>query len=169
VGFVFGIGGFVALVVETVLHFPGAQPVHVEAVRNVHASPDELMALYLDFARWPRLFPATIRGADLVAIDGATATIAVDHAKDGTVYNTVTVVGPNAVALEEEKERYTAHYLNHFDPAPEGCRYRLIADIELRGRWRVLRWLVPAIARRQMQRYILEPMQRAAEATSAVS
>jgi hypothetical protein len=106
-----------------------------------------------------------------VAIDGATATIAVDHATAGAVYNVVTVMGANEIALDEDKPRYSAHFLNRFDPAPEGCHYRLIADIEPRGVWRALRWLVPAIARWQLQRYVLAPMQRAAEvsATSAAS
>jgi hypothetical protein len=38
-------------VVETMAHFPAAKPVHVEVARSVRASPEDLMALYLDFAQ----------------------------------------------------------------------------------------------------------------------
>jgi hypothetical protein len=165
VGFVFSLTGFIALVIETMAHLPAAPPVHVEAARTVRASPEQLMALYLDFAGWPRLVRATIRGAHLVATDGTTSTVEVDHATAGTVRNVVTVTAPNQIALDEDKPLYSAHFVNRFDPTPEGCRYQLIADIELRGAWRALSWLVPAIARRQLQRSVLAPMQRAAEAS----
>jgi uncharacterized membrane protein YuzA (DUF378 family) len=37
---------------------------------SLHAIYELLAALYADYAGWPRLFPATIRGARLLADDG---------------------------------------------------------------------------------------------------
>lgn len=166
VGFVLMLVGFIALVYETVLHVPAEEhAIHVETARTIRASPERLAALYLDFEQWPRVWPETIRGTQVLGSNGKTSTVDVEHATAGTVRNVVTVTSPREIVLEEEKPRYKARFVNRFMPASAGSRYVMSGDIVLRGPWRFLGWLARPVVRRQMQRYTLAPMQRAAEST----
>ncbi|HEU4610958.1 MAG TPA: SRPBCC family protein [Kofleriaceae bacterium] len=168
VGFILSLLGFSALAIATVLQIDDvARPVHVEATRTIDAPADRLMALYLDVEHWPQLFPATIRGTHVVSRDGRVTTVDVDHATAGTVRNVVTVTGPHEITLDEDKPRYHARFVNRFDPVPGGCRYTVTADIALHGALRALRWLVRPIARRQIRRFVIEPMQARAASLSA--
>jgi hypothetical protein len=45
--------------------------VHVDAAMTINAPRERLMTLYLDYAHWSRLFPATIRGVRLLRCEGA--------------------------------------------------------------------------------------------------
>ncbi len=154
--------------VATVLEIDDvARSVHVEATRTIDAPADRLMALYLDVEHWPQLFPATIRGTHVVSTDGPVTTVDVDHATAGTVRNVVTVTGPHEITLDEIKPRYHARFVNRFEPVAGGCRYTVTADIALHGALRALRWLVRPIARRQIRRFVLEPMQARAANLSA--
>jgi uncharacterized protein YndB with AHSA1/START domain len=167
VGFVCSLLGFAALAVATVVEIPVPEPsVHVEVSRVIRASPERLMALYLDVDDWPQLFPATIRNTHHIVRDGATTRLEVDHATAGVVENIVTVTSPHEIVLDETKPTYRARFVNRFEPVPDGCRYTVAADVVLRGALRALRWLAPPIVRSRVERFVLEPMQRSAEAES---
>ncbi len=160
VGFILSLFGFAALAIGTVLEIHEVvRPVHVAVVRTVEASADRLMTLYLDVEHWPQLFPATIRDTHVLSTDGRVTTVDVDHATAGCVRNIVTLTGPDEITLDEVKPHYHAHFINRFEPVPGGCRYTVVADIVLHGALRALRWLAPPIARRQIRRFVIEPMQ----------
>jgi hypothetical protein len=162
VGFILSLLGFGALAIGTVLEIDEVtRAVHVEATRTIEAPADQLMELYLDVEHWPLPFPATIRGTRVVSADGPVTTIEVEHATAGTVRDVLTLTGPHEVTLDEIKPRYHARFVNRFDPVPGGCRYTVAADLALHGALRALRWIVPSIARRQIRRFVLEPMQAA--------
>jgi hypothetical protein len=164
VGFVFSLSGFVALVVAVVREIPVADhTIHVETSRVIHAPAERCVALYLDIDGWSRLFPATIRKTRNIVRNGATTTLDVDHATAGVVPNIVTVASPHEIVLDEVKPHYRARFVNRFEPDPAGCRYVVAADVVLRGALRALDWLAPPIMRSRIQRFVLAPVQRAAE------
>jgi hypothetical protein len=70
----------------------GCTMVHTVVSTEIGAPPEFVAALYADYTGWPRLFPATIRGARLLADDGQRKTIEVDHASEGKVINIMVVV-----------------------------------------------------------------------------
>jgi len=165
VGFIFMFLGLIALVVGTVLEIPVTEPaVHVEVSRVIHAPPERLLSLYLDYEGWPRVFPATIRDTRHVASFGSTTTLDVEHAKAGTVRNVVTVTKPREVVLDESRPDYQARFVNRFDPHPDGCRYTVVADVAPRGARRFFAWLAEPFVRARVRRSVLAPMQRSAEA-----
>jgi len=138
------------------------EPLHEEVEILIHAPPARVADLYRDFSGWPRLFPATIRGVRLVRRDQQRVTVEVDH-REGKVVNVLSDLSPDRVALWESKRRYDATFINSFEPAPAGTRYHVTADVELK---RPVRWLAPFLhhyIRRQIRRYVLEPMRQAAE------
>jgi hypothetical protein len=98
----------------------------------------------------------------LVRREPRRVTVEVDH-RQGKVLNVISDLSPDRVALWESKRRYDATFVNSFEPAPAGTRYHVSADVELKGS---ARWLAPFLhryIRRQIRRYVLEPMRRAAE------
>lgn len=165
VGLGFSLLGFSALAVATVLEIPAPErTVHVEASRTIHAPPERVMALYLDFDSWPDLFPATIRDTQRIATDGATTMLDVDHATAGVVRNVVTVTSPHEIVLDETRPDSRARFVHRFEPVAEGCRYTVVADVVPQGALRALGWLAPPVVRSRVQRFVLAPMQRFAEA-----
>lgn len=167
VGFVLWLLGFGALVVGTLVEIPSASSVHVETSRVVHAPPEQLVDLYLDYAHWPALFPATIRDVRWVRTDGATTEVEVDHATAGTVPNAITRTAEREIRLDERKPRYIARFLNRFEPVPEGTRYTVIADVVPRGALRALAWAARPFVRARIQKLVLEPMRVRAEQAAA--
>lgn len=141
--------------------------VHAEAALTIHASPERLVARYLDFAHWARLFPATIRGAHLVKRREDGVVVEVDHRTAGCVTNILRPRLPNLVELEEHKPKYDALFLNRFDPVAAGTRYTVAADVWLRMPYALLvpllRRLLEGYVRRTMRRYVLEPMRASVE------
>jgi hypothetical protein len=123
-------------------------------------------ALYLDFNHWPQLFPATIRGVRLVKSEPPRTTLEIDH-REGLVPNVLMEVSPERVDLWESKRLYNATFINRFEPVPDGTRYTVSADIALKGAARVLGPLIRGYIRRQIHRYVLEPVCRAAEGNAA--
>ena len=77
------------------------------------SSYEEARAIYRDFARWPELFPATIRGTRLIRQNDTTKAIEVDHAKAGRVLNLMTVLSADEIRLDEFKPHYEARFINH--------------------------------------------------------
>jgi hypothetical protein len=131
----------------------------------VEAPATAVAELYRDYGRWHLLFP-TIRSARLSREEeGGRLVLAIDH-REGEVVNVMTSLSPTLIRLEEWKKRFDAVFLNSFEEAPGGTRYRVSAEIRLKG----LAWLLgpllgPYIAG-QIRRYVLEPVKRAAEERS---
>jgi hypothetical protein len=135
---------------------------HTEVSSILHATPSQLVAIYLDFANWHRLFP-TISGTRLLRDEHGTKTIEVDH-WEGQVINLLTVQSARRVRLEEFKHRFDAVFLNCFEPAAAGSTcYRVLADVRLKGWAKGLQPFLAPYVRRQIRRFVIEPLRRAAE------
>jgi hypothetical protein len=165
-GFILQLSGFVALAIAAVADSPGApvRAIRASASTLIRAPQDTVFALYADWEHWPRLFPRTIRGVRLVASEGSSRTIDVDHS-EGHVPNVMSIVSPELIVLDEHKRRYDARFENHFEPlaGSRGTRYAVTAAVTLHGK---LRWLGPLakpLIRSRIRRYLLDPLRRAAE------
>jgi hypothetical protein len=123
-----------------------------------------VIALYLDHAHWPRLFPATIRGVRFLRQAPGEIVVEVAHRDEGPVVNVIRPRPPHVVELEEFKRRFDATFLNRFDDTPEGTRYTVVAEVRLKPPFRVLAPFLRALVRRRVRRYVLEPMRAFAEA-----
>ena len=141
----------------------GCAMVRTVVSADINAPPERLAALYADWAGWPRLFPATIRGVRLLADDGLCKTVEVDHASEGKVINIMMVVSPHEIRLEEFKRSFDARFINRFEAAGQGTRYSIVAEVQLKGVARALGPLVTKIVRTRLNRFVLEPMRAAAE------
>jgi hypothetical protein len=137
--------------------------VHTLAVRIIHAPPPRVMDLYLDYMSWPQLFPATVRGVQLLGVEGGRTRVEVDHAVDGKVLNVLTVVSANEVRLDEWKSRYEATFMSRFEPHPKGTRYSVFAEVALKGPLWLLTPLAAPVVRARLDRFVLRPMKTLAE------
>lgn len=129
----------------------------------IEAPPDQTSALFLDVSGWPRLFPATIRAARIARESPGGTVIEVSHA-EGQVVNLLRVKSRGWIELEEFHPRFDALFIHSFLREAGGTRYVVAGKIALKG---ALRWLEPVAARvvrARMQRLILQPVKRAAEA-----
>jgi len=122
------------------------------------------MTLYLDYAHWSRLFPATIRGVRLLRCEGSETTVEVDHRTAGHVVNIIRRRSENEVELEEFKPKYDATFVSRFDAVAAGTRYSVSADIRLEVPYALLAPFLSGYVRRSVRRYVLEPMRVYAEA-----
>jgi hypothetical protein len=138
--------------------------VHAVASQLIFATPERVSAIYQDYGRWPKLFPATIRSTRLVRENDTTKAIEVDHAKVGRVLNLMTVLSPHEIRLEEFKPHYEARFTNRFEPDARGTRYTVIADVQLKGVLRVLALFAPLFVRRRLAKFVLRPVKAMAEA-----
>jgi 2-polyprenyl-3-methyl-5-hydroxy-6-metoxy-1,4-benzoquinol methylase len=161
------IGAVAIGAVTSVLYAPcltgGCAMVRTVVSTEISAPPELVAALYADWAEWPRLFPATIRGVRLLSDDGQRKTIEVDHATEGKVINIMMVVSPHEIRLDEFKHRFDARFINRFEAAGQGTRYSIVADVQLKGMVRALAPLAPPIVRARLKRFVLEPMRAAVE------
>jgi hypothetical protein len=139
---------------------------HAEASIIIRAPWSRVAELYRNYQGWPRLFPATIRGVRLVRAEGGRTELEIDH-REGKVVNVLTDVSPQRMDLWEAKRRYEASFVNVFEMVPEGTRYTVRADIKLKGGARLLAPVLGGHIRRQMIRYVLDPMRVAAETSEA--
>lgn len=137
--------------------------VHTLTARVIQAPPLRVMDLYLDYASWPRLFPRTIRGVQLLGEEGGRTRLEVDHVFEGKVLNVMTVVSSNEVRLDEWKPRYEATFMNRFEDHPNGTRYTVFAEIALKGALWLLTPFAAPVARSRIKRYVLRPMKAFAE------
>ena len=137
--------------------------VHTVASKIIRAEPRRLMDLYLDYTGWPRLYPATIRGVQLLGEEAGRTRVEVDHVTEGKVLNVLTVISESEIRLDEWKPRYEATFINRFETHPNGTRYSVFAEVALKG----LSWLLTPIAapfvRGRLQRHVLRPMKARAE------
>ena len=137
--------------------------VHARESLPIHASPQRLAALYLDYAHWSSLFPATIRGVRLLREGDRDIAVEVDHRTEGPVVNIIRPLSPTTIALDEFKPRFDATFINRFDAVDDGACYTLDADVRLHMPFALLGPLVLPLVRRRMRRFVLEPMRAAAE------
>jgi len=142
--------------------------VHTTEAITIAAHPDLLVALYLDYERWPELFPATIRGVRILGRNDSEATVEVDHRTEGRVMNVVRQRAPHEIELRERKPRYSATFVNRFDAAGDGTLYTVIADVRLAMPYALLAPVAGLIVRRAVRRHVLEPMRAAAERVAPV-
>lgn len=134
----------------------------VEASTTIRASPPCVVGIYVDFDRWPSVFP-TIRSVRLLSQDGVRRVLEVDH-REGRVVNVLTVVSPQEIWLTERKRRYDGSFVNRFVAVPGGTRFTVSARIRLRGIYRLAAPLLArGYVRRQLTTFVLEPIRRAAE------
>jgi hypothetical protein len=137
--------------------------VHTIAARVIQAPPERVMDLYLDYPSWPRLFPRTIRGVQLLGEEGGRVRLEVDHVFEGKVLNVMTVISSNEIRLDEWKPRYEATFMNRFEAHPKGTRYSVFAEIALKGALWLLTPLAAPVVRSRLSRFVLRPVKAFAE------
>lgn len=150
---------------------PGAA-IEVRAGLDLSVPADRVRAVLLDIESWGRTFPASLRGARVVAAGAGTVDVVVDHRTEGAVRNRLTLEADGGVRVEEWKRHYDAVFLHEFLPLGNGSasRCRVTCRLRLKGPYRVLRPLRRAIerhARRQIEELILHPLRAAAERSGA--
>lgn len=135
-----------------------------QASTVIRAPSAEVAAAYRDFRNWPRIFPATIRGARLLREESGKQIIEVDHRFDDRVINVLDASSAEAIGLEEFKRRYDARFDNRFEPVAEGTRYTVSADVRPKGAWKLL--LGPCLRgllRHRITRDVLGPLKNHVE------
>lgn len=99
--------------------------VHETVSMTIAAPPERLASLYLDYAGWSRLWPDTIKGVRLVRRDAHGIVVEVDHRTAGRVINIINPRSPTEIELSEIKPTFDATFVNRFERAPKGTRYRV--------------------------------------------
>jgi len=135
---------------------------HTKASLFIRAPWERVALLYRDYHHWPTLFPATIRGVQLVRAEGDRTELEIDH-REGKVPNVMMEVSPQRVDLWETKRRYDGSFVNRFEEVAAGTRFTVEADIRLKGPFKLLAPFLTRYITRQVVRYVLEPMRLAAE------
>jgi hypothetical protein len=138
---------------------------HEELEIMINASPQQVAAIYRNYDQWPNVFP-TIKSVRLVREDAGKKVLEIEHL-EGRVTNILTFVSPLEIRLEEWKKRYDARFLSRFDPVSTGTRYSITANVWLKGIAKLLEPFLGGYIRRQILRYSLEPVKRAAEQRSS--
>jgi hypothetical protein len=136
--------------------------IHVEVSDTIRAPPVKVAGMFRDYQTWPRLFSATIRGVRLVREDHGIEVLEIDHV-EGKVINKLRVVSSGLIVLEEYKKQFAGHFENRFDPVLGGTRYAVVADITLKGPYKVLEPVLRSYVRRQITRFVINPLKLAAE------
>lgn len=137
--------------------------VRTTVATHIRAPRDAVVALFLDYARWPFVFPRTIERAALVRREAFMLEVMVSHRREGRVPNVLTIRGPGVIELREHKPRYDATFVNHFEHSGDGTRYRVDAEVRLKRPWSLLAPFLHPVVERSLRRYTLEPMRLAAE------
>jgi len=133
---------------------------HAEVIGRISGTTDEVAGMFRDVEGWPTLFRATIRSVTVVQRDGLRTVVDVEH-REGKVRNVLTTLSDREFLVEEWKRRYRARFLYRF--APEGHHTQLVlgGEIWIEGVAGLLEPLLGPYVRRQMRRYVVEPLQRA--------
>lgn len=140
---------------------------HSEVAATIHASPDRLAALYMDYERWPRLFPATIEGVRVLEKTEGRIVVEVNHRTSGPVVNIIRPHSPREIELEEHKPKFNATFVNRFEQIADGSRYVVTAEIRLKPPYGLLAPFLGWYVRRTIRRYVLEPIRAFAEGTTS--
>jgi hypothetical protein len=136
--------------------------IHTEVSDTIRASPVKVAGIFRNYRIWPRVFSATIRGVRLVGEDRGIELLEIDHV-EGKVINRLRVVSSALIELEECKKLFDGHFANRFEPVPGGTRYTVVADITLKGPYKVLEPFLRPYVRKQITRFVINPMKQAAE------
>ena len=151
----------VLVVLSLVLLNIVTERLRVQASIVIHAPCRDVAEAYRDFRDWPRIFPATIRGARLLRGESGRQLVEVDHRVDGRVINVLEAGAEDAIGLEEFKRRYDGRFENRFEPVAGGTRYTVSAEIRAKGAWKLL--LGPcarSLVRQRIARGVLLPLKK---------
>jgi hypothetical protein len=108
--------------------------ISVSVSQAIKAPREAVMALYANYRNWDRLFPYDFRQ-----------------------------LSPETIELWEDKWKYSGTFRNTFQAAPDGTRYTIEAQIELKGIYRLLGPFVGGYIRATIRRYVIEPLKAVAE------
>ena len=147
---------------------PSPNAIQAQAAIDIAAPPDHVAAVYRSVEMWGKIFPATIENAQVIEIGDNWKQIEVTHKKEGRVLNALIFLSDREIGLEESKKKFTASFLNQFEPAADGgTHYVITAYISLKGIYNVLKPFVKGYVRRQalkqMKDYVLRPLKTAVE------
>lgn len=139
---------------------------HVTTSVAVGARPSTVAEVYADYEHWPELF-AKVHAVRLHRAAGSTLVLDIDH-DEGPVVNELELVSPSEIVLRETKRRFDAEFVNRFDAALGGTCWTVDATVRAAG-WLaavavLLRPIVNAYVRREIQRWQIHPVRVAAEA-----
>jgi hypothetical protein len=137
--------------------------VHTSVTTTVHAPRDQVVALLLDYAEWPRIFSETIADTELVRRDAHSLVVTVHHRREGRVMNVLTDCGDGIVTLREFKRRFNATFVNRFARSPGGTRYTIDAEVRIKRPFSVIAPLLRGVVERALRRYTMDPLRAAAE------
>jgi hypothetical protein len=137
--------------------------VHTEVAETIRASADRLAALYMDYEKWPRLFPATIRGVRVLRQARNEIFVEVNHRTSGPVVNIIRRRSAHEIELEEHKPKFDATFNNRFEPVAGGTKYIVTADVRPKAPYFLLAPFLRGYVRRTIRRYVLEPVRAFAE------
>lgn len=138
----------------------------VEAATMIRAPQQIVSAVYADYVGWPCLFPTT-NGVRLAGGGGPKHLLEVDHA-EGKVLNELVRRSSGQIDLRKAKRRYTAWFVNRFEVIPGGTRFSLSGEIALKGIARLVQPFLRGYVRRQLDRWVLEPVRAEAEKRAGV-
>ena len=136
---------------------------HVESSINIDAPPSLVMGRYMDYDNWHKLFPLTIRATRYIKEQNGVLTVEVDHKKAGFVINILTVLSNEEIKLEEFKPKYNAIFINRFQPTAEGTRYTIVANVSLKGIYKIATPFIKSIVKNRIMKFALEPMKKKSE------
>jgi hypothetical protein len=147
---------------------PSHDAIHAQTALDIAATPKHVAAVYCEVERWGEIFPATIKRAQVTETGDNWKQIEVTHKNEGNVLNTLILISDSEIGLEESKKRYNASFLNQFEPGVNGCtHYVITAYISLKGIYKALQPCIKGYvrwqARRQMKKYVLDPLKISAE------
>ncbi len=147
---------------------PSPNAIQAQAAIDIAAPPDHVAAVYRAVEIWGETFPTTIEDAQVTETGENWKQIEVAHKKEGRVPNTLIFLSDTEIGLEESKKKFTASFLNQFEPVADGgTHYVITAYISLKGVYQVLKPFVKGYVRRQalkqMKDYVLHPLKTAAE------
>lgn len=142
--------------------------IQTKAAIEIAASPERAAAIYRDVEKWGRIFPATIESARVIEAGDNWQQVEVRHRLEGQVPNTLIFLSETEIGLEESKKMFEASFLNRFLPAEgDGTRYEVTSYVRLKWPYRLLKPFLKGYVHRQsfkqMQRYVLVPLKKAAE------
>lgn len=128
---------------------------------HLNARANEVRALYADPHNWATVFSNTIRAAHVLRHEADMTVVEVEHV-EGRVTNILRDVSPTRIELREFKRRYDAIFLNDFTPDGDGMRFTLTALVLVKWPYRLVEPLLKPLVLRNMRRYVVEPLKRAA-------
>jgi hypothetical protein len=140
--------------------------VHAEVSTCIQADPWKACGLLADPAKWPEIFPRTIRSVQLLRREGVFLEIEVRQ-RDGLAVHRMRILSPEELELEERTKRYDARFICRFGPDHGGTRLSLVAEIELKRPFGLRRLLPKPFVVHQIKRHVMKPLKTYAESRRA--